>query len=670
MQKKQWIIFTLVVAAFGGFAYKYFDQAIPFIKIPITMDYDHACDQARQIVQKNNWNFSDYQVVAKYTDSAKLQAFVELEGGGKSAFIEMIEKDYFQPYAWHVRFFKEKEVQEVIIAFTPSGKPYEFAMKLPETLVGATLLKEQAHEIAVQGAAAWNVDLTPYELVESNREELPSGRVDHIFTYERHDVTLQKGLYRIKLKVSGDIFSEMQREVKIPDEFTRRYEQMFSLNHTIAGFARNVGCILYFFIFGIFIFVFFFHRKNGLLWASTLKFLGFLVILFTLNVINDWSLIWNNYPTHMPTFFFMVQKIAEILLNMLFLLAIIGCSMLFAEAAGRFVFKKHIQFFKLWDISVLATHQVLTQTLIGYGFAVVMLGYAVAFSLWTQTLGWWVPLSNLMDPNILASKVPSFSPIVQAFRAGFMEEFLCRALPLAGMALLVRNSKHKSYFIACMFVVQAIIFGALHANYPQQPAYYRIIELIFHSTGFGLLYIYFGLLPGIISHFIFDAFLMSLPIFASTLLVHKILTIVMMLIPLILIFVAWIKQGYRFKNVSVHDVNESLEIEQSRTKIVTVARRVADPISMRVRCAGYLFGLLGLFLWSQSCDFEIQTSKITVSIDQVENIARQAMANYFGTLGSEWIMSQNYLSPKDSLGCKFVWQVFGNDVYQKLQGNY
>ncbi|MBP6892309.1 CPBP family intramembrane metalloprotease [Candidatus Babeliales bacterium] len=670
MQKKQWIVFALVVGAFGLFAYKYFDQAIPFIKVPITMNYDQACQQARDIIKKNKWNFSDYQVVAKYTDSAKLQAFVELEGGGKTAFIEMIEKDYFQPYAWHVRLFKEKEVQELIIAFTPSGKPYEFAMKLPETLVGNFLEKKQAHEIALQGAESWNVDLTLYELVESNCEELPSGRIDYTFMYERHDVTLQKGLYRIKLKVSGDIFSQMQREVKIPDEFHRRYEQMFSLNHTIAGFARNIGFIIYFFIFGLFIFVFFFHRKNGFLWKAAFKFLAFLMILFLMSAINDWSLIWNQYPTHIPIFTFMIEKIVKIAFSIIFLLTLIGCSMLFSEVAGRAVFLKHIQFFKLWNCSVLATYQVLTQTLLGYGFAIIMMGYAVAFALCTQTLGWWVPLSNLMDPNILATKVPSFSPIVQAFRAGFMEEILCRALPLAGMALLVLNSKHKKYWIAAIFFVQAIIFGALHANYPQQPAYYRIVELIFHSTGSGLLYLYFGLLPGIVAHFLFDAFLMSLPIFASTLFVHKILSIFMMLIPLILVFVAWVLQEYRLKNVSTSDLNKSLEIEQGSLNSVVLKRRVSEPISTRSRRAGYIFGLFGLLLWSQSTDFEIQTSKIMVTISEVENIARQTVEQFFGPLGVEWKISRNYLSPKDSLGGKFIWQVFGNDAYQTLQGNY
>lgn len=671
MQSKQWFVFTFFVIGCAVFAYQYFDQAIPFVKVAITMDYDQACSKAQEIVDQNDWSFKDFQVVAKYTDSPKLQAFVELEGGGKQAFIDMIEKDYFQPYAWHVRFFKEKEVSELIIAFTPQGKPYEFAMKLPETLQGKALSKEQAHDLALQKAALWDVDLKPYDLVESNKEELPSGRIDYTFMYQRQDVSLEKAHYRIKLKVAGDVLSEMQRMVKIPNEFNRRYEQMFSLNTMIASFARNVGFMLYFFIFGLFIFVFFFHRKNGFLIKPVLKFLSFLATLFVVSVINEWDLIWNHYPTHMPMFGFVVQKVAEILGSILFLLLLIGCTMLLAEAAGRLAFKKQIQFFTLCSLSVLGSYQGLTQVVVGYGCAVIMLGYAVAFSLCSQTLGWWIPLSNLMDPNILATKIPSFSPIVNAFRAGFMEEFLCRALPLAGIALMAQNSKHKKWWIAVIFVVQIVIFGALHANYPQQPAYYRIVELIFHSTCFGLLYLYFGLLPGIIAHFVFDAMLMSIPIFVSTLLWQKVLTVIMIGLPLFFVLVAWILQKFTLKNVTIGCLNESLNVEQDDSKDVTVRRRTSDPISLRVRLAGYAFGLIGLLLWSQSCDFDIQTSKITISLADVEKKARNSIEDISqSSLSDTWKVSYQYLSPIDSLGGKFIWQTFGKNAYQALQGSY
>ena len=64
--------------------------------------------------------------------------------------------------------------------------------------------------------------------------------------------------------------------------------------------------------------------------------------------------------------------------------------------------------------------------------------------------------------------------------------------------------------------MQAIVFGSGHAPYPNQPAFARPVELILPSIGFGLLYVYFGLLPGIILHFTFDVVWFALPIFLAS----------------------------------------------------------------------------------------------------------------------------------------------------------
>jgi membrane protease YdiL (CAAX protease family) len=53
---------------------------------------------------------------------------------------------------------------------------------------------------------------------------------------------------------------------------------------------------------------------------------------------------------------------------------------------------------------------------------------------------------------------------------GFWEEALFRAVPIAGAALIGDRFGKRNLFIAVAFVVQAIIFGAGHAPYPNQPA--------------------------------------------------------------------------------------------------------------------------------------------------------------------------------------------------------
>ena len=118
-------------------------------------------------------------------------------------------------------------------------------------------------------------------------------------------------------------------------------------------------------------------------------------------------------------------------------------------------------------------------------------------------------------PDVLATYVPWLSAIANSFQAGFWEEALFRAVPIAGAALIGERLGQRKLFIVLAFIVQAIIFGAGHAPYPNQPAYARPVELIIPSIGFGLLYLYFGLLPGIILHFAFDVVWFALPIFLA-----------------------------------------------------------------------------------------------------------------------------------------------------------
>src|SRR4029078_10671728 len=133
----------------------------------------------------------------------------------------------------------------------------------------------------------------------------------------------------------------------------------------------------------------------------------------------------------------------------------------------------------------------------------------------TRRLGCWSPADALIHPDVLATYAPWLSAIANSFQAGFWEEALFRAVPIAGAALIGERLGQRRLFIVLGFVVQAIIFGAGHAQYPNQPDYARPVELIIPSIGFGLLYLYLGLLPGIILHFTFDVARFLLPIFLA-----------------------------------------------------------------------------------------------------------------------------------------------------------
>lgn len=670
MQKKYWFLLSAAVVGSIWFIYQYFDQAVPLVHVTITMNAQQAQQEARNLAQKYQWNLDDYQLATQFQEEQQLQSFVELEGGGKSAFINMIEKNYYQPYQWRVRFFKPGTIQETIVTFTPVGTANEFFIKFPEDQTGVDLEREQASKIALDGAHDWGIDLQPYQLVEYNRQVVPSGRVDHSFVYERDDVSLEKGKFRIELKVSGDVFSGINRSVKIPDEFNRRYAQMYATNKLIAGLTKNIAIFFYLFVFGLWTLLFFYQRPGSLRYRGFFVVMSVFAALRLLSVFNKWPLIWNSYPTHLSTNFFILQQLGGICIQIFLFALFVWIIAILTEAAGRFVFGDQIQFLSLWSSGVAGSLPVLEQTVIGYASAIIFLGYAVGFSLLSQHWGWWSPLTNLIDPNILSTRVPFFSPIIMAAFTGFWEEFATRGLPIAAISLLTRNSKYKGWWFVGMFVMQAIIFGALHANYPQQPAYCRVVELMIPSFGFGYMYYVFGLLPGIICHFVYDAILMALPVFISDLLWHKFFAVMAILIPFFIVIGYWFMQGRRWLAVSSWAYNRAANVGQVAAQQVKDTRIIGLPIVRRAYCGAIVVGFIGIGLMWWSGKFEFQTPAMQILPTQAEKIAQSKIKDLFDLNPDGWTINTLVVNPTETMGNKFIWQTYGNQEYQRLQSSY
>ena len=246
---------------------------------------------------------------------------------------------------------------------------------------------------------------------------------------------------------------------------------------------------------------------------------------------------WMTYDTAIPRSTFLAQQIA-------FLVAgFVGFSVFFApvvhgggDADAARVRPSSAALARRGRREPGASIQILGRTVSGYLLVSVFFAYDVLLYLvMTKVFGWWSPAEALVHPDVLATYAPWLSAIANSFQAGFWEEALFRAVPIAGAALIGDRFGQRKLFIVIAFVVQAIIFGAGHAPYPNQPAYARPVELIMPSIGFGLLYLYFGLLPGIILHFAFDVVWFALPIFlakAPGIWFQQLMVIVLTLVPL------------------------------------------------------------------------------------------------------------------------------------------
>jgi hypothetical protein len=528
-----WIVFVLVSIAATVATRQYFAVAFPIVSVDLRMDREQALRRAGDLAARHRLGPPGYRQAATFDGDSEVQTYVELEAGGKEVFARMIRGDRYAPYTWRVRHFHEHDAHETWIRFTPAGAAYGFAEKLPEDAPGAHLDPADARAIAERGATAWRVPLAEFTLVEQAQEEKPGGRVDHTFVYERPD-RIGDARYRVRLVVAGDRLVEVTRFVRVPEAFERKYQQMRSANEAI-GFGAGIATLLLYGIGGIVIGLFVLLRHRWVLWRPALMWAAVVAGLQVLATLNEWPLVWVHYDTALATTTFLAQQAVSVAAAAVAMTVVFALSFMAAEGLSRRAFPHHLQLWRAWSPQAGASREVFAQTTIGYLLVPVFFAYEVAlYFAASRWLGWWSPSDALIHPDVLATYLPWLSAIAPSVQAGFWEECLFRAVPLAGAALIGDRLGRRRTCLAIALVVQAVVFGAGHAPYPNQPAYARPVELVLPSLIFGAVYLRYGLLPGIVLHVAFDTVWFALPLFVSRapgIILDRLLVVVLVLVP-------------------------------------------------------------------------------------------------------------------------------------------
>ncbi len=157
----------------------------------------------------------------------------------------------------------------------------------------------------------------------------------------------------------------------------------------------------------------------------------------------------------------------------------------------------------------------------------------VLFYLGTSRLeGWWSPADALVQPDLLASYQPWLQAVSISLFASLWEESIFRAVPIACAALVGARYGRRGAWIWAAVVIQAVVFAAGHANYPQQPPYARVVELTLPALVWGVVYVRFGLVPTILAHFLYDLSLISSVLFASNAFVDQLVIVAVGAVPL------------------------------------------------------------------------------------------------------------------------------------------
>ena len=634
-----WIVFSVVGIVGAVTAVQLFTVALPNVSLEITMDRETAMLEAASLADRYGWGPDEARSAASFGQvDSEVQTYVELEGGGRDAFQGLMDAGAYQPYQWRVRRFAEGEVQEVEARFSPGGAPYGFRLRLAEDDPGSGNLDEvRARGVAERDARAWPVDLTPYDPIEASEETRPGGRVDHTFVYERDDVVAVDARFRLRLVVSGDRLSELTHFVYVPEAFSRQYADMRSTNDLIALVSQSFFIVVYV-LLGAGVGTAMLLHRRWIEWRTALVWGSVTAVLFGLNAINALPLSWMGYDTALSASTFVFQNIAGAGAIAILGAPILAFFFLAGESLGRRAFPEHLQQWRFWSPDVAASTSALGLTVAAYLLVGIQVGYVVLFYLGTSRLdGWWSPAEALVQPDLLATYMPWLQAVSVSLFASFWEESVFRAVPIACAALIGAKYGRRNLWIWGAVAVQAVVFAAGHANYPQLPAYARVAELSLPALAWGVVYVFFGLVPTILAHFLYDLALISSVLFASEAIIDQGVILLVASVPLAVVL--WARRGgsatqappeWAFNRAWSPPEPAASAVEAAATAGAdsssesTVRATPADPAS-RLRVPGMALpvaGVVGLGLWLGALMLDEPPQMLEISRGEVVGVAQ------------------------------------------------
>ncbi|MBS0319464.1 MAG: CPBP family intramembrane metalloprotease, partial [Proteobacteria bacterium] len=673
-----WIAFAAAAVVGLVTALKLFPVAMPIVNLDIKMSRAAALAAARERAAALKLAPPDARSAILFRSDGDAQNYIELEGGGKDAFGKLVAGNLFSPYTWEVRLFKAGSIPEVRLSFTPAGEPYGFVRRFAEDYVRDPHTKALTPEAAralgeARARADWGIDFAIWKPLEASQKTQPSGRVDHVFVYERAE-RMGEARFRLNIGVTGDELSGVARSVFIPQDFAMRYQAQRSLNNTIAEVAMLFAALAYG-IGGCIVATLWLGRHGRLLPRPSFTAGGVVGGLIGLAMLSAIPASWFGFDTAQTETAFWARNVGGALAVMLGGGIALGLVFMAAEGLSRAAFPHQPQLWKLWSRGAGGSTDIAGRTAGGYLMVPVELGMIAAFYFVTNRyLGWWQPSSEMTDPNVLSSAVPALAPISMALQAGFMEECLFRAVPLSLGAIVGARFGARNAGIAIAFVLQALVFGAAHANYPGFPAYSRLVELVVPAMIWAAIFLRYGLLPTITLHALFDLTLMSIPLFlveAPGAWLQRAIVIVAALVPALVVALRH-RQARAWFALPATLFNGGWQPPAERVSDTAVAAPLARPTgaAARVQRMLPLAAVLALVAWFVATPLRTDVPATTISRTAAEAAADAALRAQ-GVDPATWVRSSSLLLAPDSglwTMHRFVWQQAGAEAYHALIG--
>jgi membrane protease YdiL (CAAX protease family) len=502
-----WILAGLLC---GGVAWRYFYQALPEASVHFKVPRAQALVLARTFATAQGAQLANYRssIIFEVDDNAK--TYLERTLGLEKA--NGLMAGQVSVWYWDVRFFRPQQREEYRVHVSPDGSVVFYDHIVEESRAGSHLDRDTALARATLFLREQlHLPLEDYNFLpeEANPTEYPNRR-DWSFAWERKDFRVPAGppgsgaTYRLHVVVRGADVGLADESLKIPEDWLRGYERLRSGNNLVETFAL----IPYVFLYGAAFWIIFELSKLGLIrWAGPVKLGLFLAALWFINSINTWQELLAEYDTNASYSAFFVSKLLGAGLVSLLQGLLVTLALAPGEPLYRMMQPMRLQLRSFLRLPGLRSKEFFRSCVIGLSLAAVHIGYVVVFYLVAQHFGAWAP-QDVNYTDEMSTALPWLSAFVIGLFAATSEEFLFRMFAIPFVHRLTRSK-------ILAVVLPAFAWGFLHANYPQEPAYIRGLEVGCMGMVAGIVMWNWGILATLVWHYTVDATLGSLLLLRS-----------------------------------------------------------------------------------------------------------------------------------------------------------
>ena len=496
-------VFLFILAGLLGLVVTglFYYEVFPEASIDLKLSKEEIVAKSRAFLLENRYDLAGYRAVAVFSERRDEIDFLERHLGLKAA--NQLFRNTIAVWRWKVRWFKVLEEVEYSVEYTPDGRLVGFYRKLPESFPGQRLDKEEGRRIAETFLHNYlGSDLSRYQFIgRSGMQEQPK-RLDQSFVWRSIDFgDIGGSQHRITVAVQGDRVGYFSQWLKIPEKWALSQHELWSKRSILVNISNIPIIILYLAL----IVAFLLRAHTGDIrwrWAFIVGGVYGLIVLLT--QYNRLPFAYITYNTAKSLITFWIERLLYPLLPAM--LSFLGAALLLSTATATG--KKYLEG-KFFNPEMLrknypVTNEAGKEMVMGYGMAFASIGYVIIFYIAGQKyFGAWSPI-DLKFSNDFSTYIPFFTAFNTGLSAAFKEELLFR---LFAIALMYRLTGRMWPSI----IVPALVWGFAHSTYPQEPVWIRGLELTISGTVFGWVFLRYGLITTIISHYLYNVFIGVLP---------------------------------------------------------------------------------------------------------------------------------------------------------------